>query len=172
MGREGLAFSTIKGYLSALRNLQITYGFASPFDTPMPKLNQILRGIKISRSKQGCLPRRKLPVTPAILRQVCMIWSEAGTDFNQTLLWAVSTVCFFGFLRAGELTLKANEQFDASSHLAFEDVATDNRVNPTFIQLTLKTSKTDPFRNGANITIGVTGDEICPVSALFSYLRL
>ena len=101
-----------------------------------------------------------------------MIWSEAGTDFNQTLLWAVSTVCFFGFLQAGELTLKANEQFDASSHLTFEDVATDNRVNPTFIQLTLKTSKTDPFRNGANITIGVTGDKICPVSALFSYLRL
>ena len=173
LGREGLAFSTIKGYLSALRNLQITYGFASPFDTPMPKLDQILRGIKISRSKQGRLPRRKLPVTPTILRQVRAIWSEAlGKDFNQTLLWAVATVCFFGFLRAGEITLKANEQFDTTSHLSFEDVATDDRSNPTFIQLMLKTSKTDPFRNGANITIGATGDEICPVTALFSYLRL
>ena len=43
LGREGLAHSTIKGYLSALRNLQITYGFPSPFDSPMPKLDQILR---------------------------------------------------------------------------------------------------------------------------------
>ena len=173
LGREGLAYSTIKGYLSALRNLQITYGFPSPFDTPMPKLDQILRGIKISRSKQGRLPKRKLPVTPTILRQVRATWADAlGKDFDQTLLWAVATVCFFGFFRAGELTLKANEQFDSTSHLSFEDVATDDRSKPTFVQLRLKTSKTDPFRNGANITVGATGDEICPVAALFSYLRL
>ena len=44
----GYSLCTIKGYLSALKNLQITYGFASPFDMPAPKLDQILRGIKIS----------------------------------------------------------------------------------------------------------------------------
>ena len=98
LGREGLAFSTIKGYLSAMRNLQITYSFASPFNTPMPKLNQILRGMKISRSKQGCIPNQKLPVMSIILCQVHTVWSEVGKEYNQTLIWAASMVCLFGFL--------------------------------------------------------------------------
>ncbi len=171
LGREGLAFSTIKGYLSAVRNLQITYGFPSPFDTPTPKLNQLLRGIKITRGKQGCVPKRKLPITPTILRQVRLVWNEVGHDYDHTLFWAAATTCFFGFMRAGEIALKVNEQFDNSSHLSFADVATDSRSNPTYVQLTLKASKTDPFRSGVNIVLGTTGDDLCPVSALFSYLR-
>lgn len=124
------------------------------------------------RSKQGRLPRRKLPVTPTILRQIRAIWSNVGQEYDQTLLWAASTVCFFGFLRAGELSLRAQEQFDPNSHLSFADVATNSRVNPTFIQLSLKTSKTDPFRNGTNIIIGSTQDALCPVTALFGYLKM
>ena len=69
-GKERLAHSTIRGYLSVVRNMQINYSFNSPFDTPMPKLDQIMRGIKIFRGKQGLLPRRKLPITPVMLKQV------------------------------------------------------------------------------------------------------
>ena len=43
LGEEGLA---IKSYLSAVRYLQISYGFPSPFNVPMPCLELILRGIK------------------------------------------------------------------------------------------------------------------------------
>ena len=170
MGREGLAFTTIKGYLSVVRNLQIRYSFASPFDTPMPKLNQILRGIKILRSKQCCVPNWKLPVTPTNILQVHTVWSKVGKEHNQTLIWVASTVCFFGFLSAEEIALRANKQFDPTSHLSFEDVATESCLNPTFIHLILKTSKTDPYMNGANIIIGSTGNDLCSMSALFSYL--
>ena len=103
LGREGLAFSTIKGYLAALRNLQIRYGLPSPFDTPTPKLDQVLRGIKITRGKQGQAPRRKLPVTPTDLHQVRAVWSDVGSGYTHTLLWAAATTCFFGFLWVGKI---------------------------------------------------------------------
>ena len=172
LGKNGLAYSTIKGYLAAVRNLQIGYGWPCPAATPMPKLEQVLRGIKISQARAGRLPRRKLPITPAILRQVKQAWSGINTDFHQTLLWAAATTCFFGFLRCGEITLKPTETFDPASHLSFQDIAADSYSAPSFIQLTLKASKTDPFRQGINIVFGATGDELCPVKALFDYLRL
>lgn len=167
-----MAHSTIKGYLSAVRSMQIGYGHPSPFDTPMPKLDQIMRGIKITRAKQGKTPKRKLPVTPVILRQVKAVWKDRASNYNQSLMWAAVTTCFFGFLRSGEITVKANETYDKATHLAFEDVASDSRSAPTFVQLTLKASKTDPFRQGTKVVLGATRDDLCPVSALFSYLRL
>ena len=101
-----------------------------------------------------------------------LVWSKAGSDYEQTLLWATSLVCFFGFLRAGEVTQKTKETFDPSYHISFEDVAADSRTSPTYVQLTLKGSKTDPFRKGANVILGQTEDDLCPVSALFAYLRM
>ena len=132
LGKNGLAYSTIKGYLAAVRNLQIGYRWPCPAATPMPKLEQVLRGIKISQARAGRLPRRKLPITPAILRQVKQAWSGINTDFHQTLLWAAATTCFFGFLRCGEITLKPTETFDPASHLSFQDIAADSRSVPSF----------------------------------------
>ena len=48
-----MAFSTIKGYLAALRNLQISYGLPSPFDTPTPKLDQVLRESRLPGESKG-----------------------------------------------------------------------------------------------------------------------
>ena len=45
-------------------------------------------------------------------------------------------------------------------------------MNPSmlFMRLKLKKTKTDPFREGVKITIGASGDDICPVAALLAYL--
>ena len=99
---EGLAHTTIKNYLAAVRNLQISYGFPSPFDSPTPKLDQILRGNKITRAKQGHTPNRKLLVTLVILClvilcQIHSVWAGVGNDYHQTMLSAAATTCFFGF---------------------------------------------------------------------------
>ena len=37
-------------------------------------------------------------------------------------------------------------------------------------QIHLKTSKCDQFGQGADVVVGVTGTDICPVSALSQYL--
>ena len=66
--------------------------------------------------------------------------------------------------------MKASD-FNAGQHLTLSDIATDSKVAPTFIQLTLKVSKTDPGGKGVKIVIGKTDDELCPVQAIFKYLR-
>ena len=172
LGERGLKHSTIKNYLSSLRYLQICYGFPSPFESAMPKLELVMRGIKRAQGKLGLTPRRKLPITPIILRQVRAVWSRSGQDFEETMLWAAAVTCFFGFLRAGEITVLRKGDFDPSYHLSLEDLATDSVIDPSFVQLTLKASKTDPFRQGVTITIGRTDEVLCPVSALFDYVRL
>lgn len=38
------------------------------------------------------------------------------------------------------------------------------------VHVTIKQSKTDPFRKGVNLFLGRTGTEICPVQALLGYM--
>ena len=52
------------------------------------------------------------------------------------------------------------------------DLATDNLKHQTLVQVTFKSSKMDPFRQGVTFTLGDTGNELCPVRALFDYLHM
>ena len=172
LGEKGLGHSTIKTYLAAVRSLQVNYGFDSPFVSSMPKLDRVMKGTKVAQGKLGRAPRRKLPITPTILRQIRSQWARVGVDYEDTMLWAAATICFFGILRAGELLMDRRSGFDPSQHLALEDVATDDKRQPTMIQITLKHSKTDPFRKGVDIVVGTTGNDLCPVKALLDYLGM
>ena len=86
------------------------------------------------------------------------------------MIWAAFLVCFFGFLRAGEITIPDGSAYDASTHLNFSDIALDNTMSPNIVQIRLKASKTDPFRQGVNIHIGRTNHTLCPVSALLNFI--
>ena len=86
------------------------------------------------------------------------------------MLWAASTITFFGFCRSGEVTVQSESKFDPQTHLCFSDIAVDNALSPNTISIKLKHSKTDQFRKGVNLVMGRTNDNLCPVTALLSYL--
>ena len=77
--------------------------------------------------------------------------------------------CFIGFMRARQVLLNGKDKFDPSYNLSFADVASDSCSKPSFIQLTQKGSKTEPFRKGVSIIIG---SRLCPKEALFKFLML
>ena len=52
----------------------------------------------------------------------------------------------------------------------FDDVAIDNVLNPSFLKIRLKASKTDPFRRGVDIVVGKINNKLCPISAMLAYL--
>ena len=81
-------------------------------------------------------------------------------------------VCFFGFLRSGEITIPSVSAYDASTHLSPSDISADVPSQPTVVQLRLKQSKTDPFRQGVNIYLGATNCTLCPVTALLNFLAI
>ena len=65
-------------------------------------------------------------------------WETRKKEAEIIMLWAACTVCFFGFMRSGEVVIPSHNSFDPSYHLAWEDLAVNSRENPTFMQLTLK----------------------------------
>lgn len=60
--------------------------------------------------------------------------------------------------------------FDPDAHLTAADLAMDCLSNPSIISMGIKRSKTDPFLNGHTVCIGRTDNNLCPVTALLSYL--
>ena len=86
------------------------------------------------------------------------------------MLWAACCVGFFGFLRFGEFTAPEKEEFVSGMHLSFKDIAVDNETDAKVISVSIKHSKTDPFRQGVRIFLGRTDAVQCPVAALLAYL--
>ena len=90
-------------------------------------------------------------------------------DYDNILLWAACCTAFFGFLRCGEFTVPTQATYDPEAHLLLSDIALDSKHSPSVIQVTIKQSKTDPFRQGVQLCLGKTDKEIC---AILPYLAI
>jgi len=97
-------------------------------------------------------PRPRLPVTPIILFGLRQVWEKSRHGFDNIMLWAACTTCFFGFLRSGEITSPSAHDFDPTYHLTLADIAVDNPSHPLAISVYIKASKTDPFRKGVQLS--------------------
>ncbi len=167
---EGLKHRTIKAYLAGIRFLHVAEGADDPFQPSLLRLHYILRGVKRCEAERGAERRPRLPVTPGILRQLRRIWERESTQPNRTVLWAACCLGYFGFLRMGEMTVPTQDGYDPKVHLNCDDVHVDNAEAPKVLRVSIKQSKTDPFRKGIDIFVGKTFSDLCPVSALLSYL--
>ena len=49
-------------------------------------------------------------------------------------------------------------------------MAVDNQADPRMLRIHLKQSKTDQFGRGADITVGKTGTDLCPLAAVLAYI--
>ena len=169
LSAEGLSPSSIKLYLSAVRHLQISLDGGDPNMSAMPRLEQVIKGAKRVAAKQGTKSKPRLPITPALLRKIRSVW-DREPSFDSRMLWAATSLCYFGFLRAGEITVPSESAYDKGVHLNYGDVAVDSKVAPKILRVSIKASKTDPFRKGIDVFVGRTGNELCPVAAVLSFM--
>lgn len=67
--QQGLSSQTVKTYLAAIRNLQISLGFPDPWDTSsLPRLKLVLMGIRRLQSRSRAnVARIRLLITFSIL---------------------------------------------------------------------------------------------------------
>ena len=74
------------------------------------------------------------------------------------MLWAAVCLCFFGFLRAGEITVPSDSSYDAGAHVNADHIvvhiAVDSKSHPQVMRVRIKASKTDPFRQGVDVFLG------------------
>ena len=168
---EGLAPQTIKSYLSALRNMQLSLGFPDPREqSALPVLKRVQAGISRCRLLKGTPSRVRLPLTAHILSKIGE-FLRASAHPERVVLWAVSTAAFFGFFRLGELLPASREAYNPRTHLSWGDVALDSRISPSMVQFHLRQSKCDQAGIGADVVVGRTGRELCPVIAVLAYIE-
>ena len=169
---DKLAHSTIQNYLSAVRHMQIASGLPDPEIANMPKLEGVMKGIKTTQAQEQHSKLTRLPITPNILRAMGTVWEARGATPDHMMLWAAVTLCFFGFLRSGEVTVPSDTTFDDKVHLTVDDISVNDTTNPLWLKLHLKASKTDPYRRGVDIVVGRTNTKLCPMAAVLAYLAI
>ena len=166
--REGLSSGTIKSYLAAVRHSQIALGLGDPHAGDMPQLEYVSKGAKKMTASRSARPR--LPITPGILRQLRQFWQARPNRHDALMLWAAACMCFFGFLRAGEVVVPSESEYDPSVHLSQGDVRVDSKSSPQYLEVRIKASKTDPFRRGVSVYLGRGFGDLCPVAAILNYM--
>ena len=170
LATEGITSSIIKVYLSALRSFHVAAGKHEEFAKQLtPRLQQVIKGI---RKEQAITtpPRTRLPITIDIMIGIQSVLAQQPGKYFNLMLWAACCMAFFGFLRSSEFTVPSQNQFDPSVHLTLSDISLDNRHQPQIVHITIKQSKTDPFRQGVTLSLGCTSHEICPVRAIVPFL--
>lgn len=165
LAQQNLSYATILVYLAAVKHNHITTGKSLP--TVTPRLNYVLKGIRRSSS---CQPRERLPITFPIMARLHTILTKNPDDLRDVMIWAACCLAYFGLLRVSEFTSSSPTLVDPLKDLLLSDVAVDNRASPSIIQITIKQSKGDQFRKGAQIYLGRTNHAVCPVRALGQYL--
>ena len=170
MADKGLAPQTIKSYLAAIRNTQLSLGLPDPREhSSLPVLKRVQAGICRARLNRVQSTKVRLPMTAPLLRQI-KTELERSAHPNRVVIWAVCCTAFFGFFRLGELLLSAPSSFNARVHLAWGDVAVDNPRTPKMIKIRLKQSKTDQYGHGVDVVMGRTDLDLCPVAAILAYM--
>jgi len=95
-----------------------------------------------------------------------MALSKKAPSYDNTTFWAMCFTAFFGFLQVSEITIPAGGSYEPSCHLSLCGVVVDNRANPHLLQLFLKRSKTDSFKQGVKVYMDATDSTICPIQAV------
>lgn len=156
-----LKYDTIKLYLAGIRYYYIRSGYGDILNG-CDQLHYVLRGVK--RSQNNVINNKRLPITPNILKQLWQVLDMgAFSPFVDLMLKCMFSCAYFGFLRCGEITCqKANSEH----FLQIIDVS----FGIDFYVLKLRSSKTDPFSRGVNITI-YENEVFKPVHTMRLYLQ-
>ena len=94
LAQQGLAYQTIKVYLSAVRNLHVSAGLHNEFVEQLtPRLEMVLKGIK--KDKEAANPRTRLPITVEIMEKLRGKFNKKPTDHNNIMMWAACSLAFF-----------------------------------------------------------------------------
>ena len=133
----------------------------------MDRLRYVLRGIRKLQGNTHIRPPRQ-PVTLQMLEFMFSAADLFASSHDRDMIRAATTVAFFGLLRVSEICPPSSSKFLASKHLTVGDVSID--VPGRFASISLKESKSDPFRLGVVVRIGALSHRLCPVRALASFL--
>jgi integrase len=157
-----VSVATIKTYLAGLRSAHVDLGFTALDDSfHHPMLQRVVAGIRKFRGEAKVQERE--PLTRDLLLRVLSLF-DTSSQYGATL-HASFCLAFAGFLRIGEFTYSQTDLTDPEFdrwHITRGSVT----LHKDHMELSLPSSKTDPFRRGVLLTIAAADDDACPVRSL------
>ena len=162
-----ISYTSIKLYLVGVQDLHRQLNFPLKLHK-MYRLQKVLTGIKRS---QNLKKLSRYPITIQILSSIFNYFQPSlSCNVDHIMLWAAFTLAFFSFLRSSEFTCNGTP-FNPTVHLCTRDITfIPNIESPDHMLVTIKQSKTDPFRKGCTLTIARSTTSICSVMAMRDYL--
>ena len=123
----GLKPGTVKVYLAAVRNLQLSLGLPDPRDqSSLPILKRVIAGISRSQLTKGSQTTKpRLPITGPLLVKIHASLNQSDNP-NKVLIWAICSLAFFGFFRLGELLTESPDHYNPALHLSWGDVSVNS----------------------------------------------
>ena len=89
----------------------------------MPQLEYFIKGMHRVSSSNA---QARLPITVDVLRSLRRSFEEGTSHVDGSMLWAAACMCFFGFLRSGEVVVPSQSTYDGAVHLSVGDVRSEN----------------------------------------------
>ena len=152
--RHRLAFKTIKVYLAAIQQRSAVIGFPVTL-TSMVRLQYVLKGI---RRLQGPVFTRPLrpPITIDHLKTLRRYFkSSVSPRSDGDMMTTAALFAFFGLLRASEYLADTPRSYDRLCNLQVQHILFASDLKS--LKIHIPQSKTDPFRNGQQVTLWSTG---------------
>ena len=160
-----LSLKTIKVYIAAVSHLHQTNGYKPP-TVHNSALKLAFRGMK--RRSIGKTNFIRRPITRHILKKlvkaICNLKHYSSHD--KLMIKAAFTLAFAAFLRGSEFTTA--DTFQPTTSATIDDITVLDHISFKFH---IKHSKTNQFHKGEVVKLIATGDSLCPVSAMYKYLR-
>ena len=160
---RGLQHGTIVGYLYGVQALHIDMGLPDPLKGAL-WLHKCLWAIHIQSNPEF----HKL----AFMYDLLVLAHPLHHFAAQQVLWAALTMANFRLLWTGEFTV-GQECFDPTCHLCVQDILYNITTQwiLQYITVHLKSSKTDPFRQGINVITGCSSTQVCGVSTVWDLIQ-
>ena len=70
--------------------------------------------------------------------KIRQVWEREAQNQDNIMLWAAACLCYFGFLRAGELSVSTESSHDDGVHLNMADIFFDKYPNPSTMRVKIK----------------------------------
>ena len=165
---QNLTPQTIKTYLAGIRHMQITLGLPEPVEISSSQNTTLSCSTETNKQSHSFTDNTCNTTKAKILLGSIQCLSRCCYVVGSSSL----LLCFFGFFRSGEITLSSKTAFNPTVHLAWGDVAIDNRQASTILKVHLKRSKSDQLGKGVDVFVGRIDNTLRPVSAVLSYTHV
>ncbi|CAG2232772.1 unnamed protein product [Mytilus edulis] len=163
LSRSFKSVNSIKNYLNGVRLLHLYNDLEFPYLQSF-SLKLTLKGLQ---RLNPYLPRKALPITPLILKQIYEFMDL--NDTQDKTFWSLFLLAFFMMSRKSNLVPNSEKEFDENKQLCRGDIIIENDV----LIIILKWSKTIQFgQRKLRIPISsIQGSILCPVNAYKNMIK-